>query len=229
MIPYLICFCLMRPLRPLLFGLLLLVGATTAFAQTEAAAPAAAALPEAATRPLLLKVGLNAGRALRYSGYSGLSAQLPVSAGAEYALSPKFTLYGQADVDLGVASRQDVYGGNRGSIIPSGAIGIGARYYYNQARRARHNRAHGPFVGNYLALEAHTEARRRSNQSLDVSPGLNAVWGMQRRLGRSFLFDFNTGLGVSPVRSDTQLGFSSGASGSTNFTAQFNLGIYFGR
>ena len=221
----------MRPLRPVLSGLLLFAGATAAFAQSEAAAPAApaaTALPAAAPHPLLLKVGLNAGRALRYGGYYGLSARLPVSAGAEYAFSPKFTIYGQVDVDFRLANRQNIYG-DQNFAVPGGAIGIGARYYYNQAGRARHNRAHGPFVGNYLALEAHTEARRRYNQPADVSPGLNAVWGMQRRLGRSFLFDFNTGLGVSPVRSDTRLGYSSGASGSMNFTAQLNLGIYFGR
>ena len=223
----------MRLLRSILSNLLFFAGATTAFGQTEATSPAVLATPvepaETAARPLLLKVGLNAGRALRYGGYYGLSARLPVTVGAEYALSPKFTVYGQADIDFRLSTKQDNFYGDQYFVVPSGAIGVGARYYYNQAGRAQHNRAHGPFVGNYLALEAHTEMRRRYKLPADVSPGLNVVWGMQRRLSRSFLFDFNAGLGVSPVRSDTNLGYSSQAAGSMNFTTQFNLGIYFGR
>ena len=222
----------MRFLSSLLPGLLFLASATAASGQTAAVSPAALPPPvevaEAATRPLLLKVGLNAGRALSYGGYAGLAAQLPVSVGAEYALSRKFTLYGQVDADFRLLGRQEIPS-DRSFIIPRGAVGVGARYYYNQAGRARHNRAHGPFVGNYLALEAHTEVLRRFNQPTAFSPALNAVWGMQRRLGRHFLFDFNAGLGLSPVRSDASLGYSSRALGSVNITTQLNLGIYFGR
>lgn len=233
MIFYLICFCLMRLLRSVLPGLLFSAGATAAFGQTGATPPAVLVPPaesaETAAHPLLLKVGLNAGRALRYGSYYGLSMQLPVTVGAEYALSQKFTVYGQVDADFRLSNRQNNFHGDPNFVMPSGAIGVGARYYYNQAGRIRQNRPHGPFVGNYLALEAHTEMRRRYKLPTDVSPGLNVVWGMQRRLSRNFLFDFNAGLGVSPVRSDANLGYSSQASGGMNFTTQFNLSIYFGR
>ncbi len=227
----------MRPIRLLLPGFLLLANATLSHGQITptppAASPAAAApsVPIATAPPqkLLLKVGLNAGRAVRWGGYYGLSARLPLAVGAEYALSNKFTLYGQLDADFRLPS-QSAYYGDRALTIPTGALGVGARYYYNQAGRERRNRPHGPFVGNYLALEAHTEIRRNYGSDLrnNFSPGLNLVWGMQRRLGHNFLFDFNAGVGLGPNRNDTSFGFNFSPS-PTTITTQFNLGIYFGR
>ena len=211
-------------IRFLLPGLLLLADTTCSQGQS---APAATAPTETAPDRLLLKVGLNAGRAIRYTGYYGLAARLPLSVGAEYALSSKFTLYGQLDADFRVL-KDNPYLGDRNFVIPAGGLGIGARYYYNQAGRERHNRPHGAFVGNYLALEAHTELRQRYGLRNDVSPSLNAVWGMQRRLGRSFLFDFNAGLGLGPHRRDSNLGYSPNNS-NLNITTQLNLGVYFGR
>jgi|GEM_PF-2737817 len=188
---------------------------------------------------LLLKVGLNAARILRNGGYYGLASRVPLSFGAEYALSSRFTLYSQLDTDFGVPTYKGYYEGN--VVVPTAALGIGARYYYNQAGRARHNRAHGSFVGNYLAAEAHLEMQQRvyyngyspvlQHNSYDThsyyAPSLNLVWGMQRRLGRSFLFDFNAGLGLGASRSD--LNFGGYSSGALNLSTQFNLGIYFGR
>ena len=106
-----------------------------------------------------MKVGLNAGRAFRNGGPYGAASRLPVTLGAEYLLSPTFTLYGQLDTDFDLFARETL-SGERSPLIPAGALGVEARYYYNQAGRARNKRAHGPFVGNYLALEAHTELRR---------------------------------------------------------------------
>ena len=176
----------MRIAYLLLPALFLLANATGGLAQTNAPVPPGPAAPAAAPSRLLLKVGLNAGRTLQWGSYYGLSARLPLSLGAEYLLNPKFTLYGQLDADFGL-SRREAYFGDRNLVAPTGAAGIGARYYYNQAGRARHNRVHGPFVGNYLALEARTELRRRALGLSDrYTPGLNAVWGMQRRLSRNF-------------------------------------------
>lgn len=211
-------------IRFLLPGLLVLAGTTYSLGQSVPSAPVST---DTAPDKLLLKVGLNAGRAIRYTGYYGLSARLPLSVGAEYALNSKFTLYGQADVDFRLF-KNNTYGGDGEFAIPAGGLGIGARYYYNQAGRERHNRPHGAFVGNYLALEAHTELRQRNGLRNDVAPSLNAVWGMQRRLGRNFLFDFNAGLGLGPHRSDSNLGYSPNNS-NLNITTQLNLGVYFGR
>ena len=225
---YFICLPVMRILHPFLLCILLLIGAARSAAQTMPAAaplPSAGPAAEAAPDKPLLKIGLNAGRAVRYGGYYGLSARLPLSVGVEHLLSPKFTLYGQLHADFRLARRNE-YFGDQNFAIPSGALGMGARYYYNQAGRAQRERPHGPFVGNYLALEAHTEVRRRQMQSTDVAPSLNLLWGTQRRLGRNFLFDFNAGLGLGPQRSDSYLGYSSG---SLNVITQLNLGVYFGR
>ncbi len=223
----------MRLLRFLLLipGLLLAAGATASFGQTIPASPVPPASPDAPTSlaaeapgKWLLKVGLNAGRAFRYSGYQGVAVRLPVSVGAEYALSSRFTLYGQLDSDFRLG-RQNTYYGDQNFAIPAGALGVGVRYYYNQAGRARHNRAHGPFVGNYLAVEAHTEVRQRYRLRDEIAPGLNLVWGLQRRLGRNFLFDFNAGVGAGPNRSNVSFGSSPGP---VTITTQFNLGICFG-
>ncbi|MBO2008714.1 hypothetical protein [Hymenobacter negativus] len=99
------------------------------------------------------------------------------------------------------------------ALVHSGALGLGLRYYYNQAGHEQHNRAHGAFQGNYLALEALTELDRiryflydtstypyPGAESIEyrtqASPLLNVYWGLQRRLGKHFLFDFNTGVGI---------------------------------
>ena len=229
--------------RLLLPGALLLAATVTSLAQTApvpAAAPETAVLPAAEPPRLLLKVGLNAARAFRWSGYYGIPFRLPVSAGAEYRLNSKFTLYGQLDADFAIP-RHISYFGARTPLLPTGALSIGGRYYYNQAGRAQHNRAHGAFVGNYLAAEIHTEMWNRyefEGASLaiptgsyalrrDYVPTLNVLWGMQRRLGRNFLFDASAGLGIGASRSDLNFGgFSSGA---LNLSGQLNLGVYFGR
>lgn len=87
----------------------------------------------------------------------------------------------------------------------------------------------GLFVGNYLAVEAHTEVRQNYGSDLrnNFSPGLNLVWGMQRQLGRNLLFDFTTGVGLGPSPRD--MGFADYTPSQFNITTQFNLGIYFGR
>jgi hypothetical protein len=243
MVFHIICAFLMHLTRLLLPSVLLLAATTTSFAQTVAApsaVPETAALPDTEQPRLLLKVGLNAARSFRWGGYFGIPFRLPVSAGAEYRLNSKFTLYGQLDADFAIP-RHTSYFGERTPLLPTGAFSVGGRYYYNQAGRAQHNRASGAFVGNYLAAEIHTEIWNRyefEGASLaiptgsyalrrDYVPTLNVLWGMQRRLGRSFLFDASAGLGIGASRSDLNFGgFSSGA---LNLSGQLNLGVYFGR
>jgi hypothetical protein len=230
----------MRFINSLVPGLMLLATITSQGQTTAVPAADPTALVEAPARRVLVKIGLNAARPFRHGGYYGLLSRLPLSAGLEYSLNPRFTLYGQAVADR-AAPRYDSYREIRNPWLPSGALSLGARYYYNQAGRAQHKRAHGPFIGNYLAVEAHTE--RMSYVSYNASPypalggsyenhyeyatSLNLLWGMQRRLSRSFLFDLNAGIGLSPKRSDAHFGgYSAGA---LNLSSQINLGIYFGR
>ena len=216
----------MRLSRTLLPGLLILTGTAASHGQTvpptTSEAVAAPVTPgEAAPRNLLLKVGFNAGRSIRWGGYEGWLGRTPIALAAEYALGPKFTLYGQVDADL-MALRRLSSEGPTYPVLSSGAVGVGGRYYYNQEGRARNNRAHGLFIGNYVGLEAHTELEKFGN--FRIGPSLNAIWGMQRRLGRNFLFDFNAGIGYGP-NSDATTGYRTSAG---TIATQFNLGIYFG-
>ncbi|SFQ35323.1 hypothetical protein [Hymenobacter arizonensis] len=221
----------MRIVRFLLPGALLLATTALSHGQTTPATPPTPeptqpeAADEAGQSKMLFKVGLNAGRAFQWGGFAGWRSQVPVTLGTEYALSPKFTLYGQLDTDFGVLSRPS-YSGERSNLVPSGALGLGGRYYYNQKGRALQNRAHGRFIGNYLGLELHTEMRRLYGRDIAVAPALNAVWGMQRRLSPNFLFDFNAGVGLGPNRNYTTLAYRPGP---LTLTTQFNLGLYFGR
>ena len=220
---------------------LLLVGLPS-FAQTAVPLPPGATpAVDIPTDKVQLRVGLNAARLFRHGGYYGLISRVPLSAGIEYALNPRFTLYGQVDADLGLFRRDPGRKVDQ-PLIPTGALSIGTRYYYNQEGRARHNRARGPFVGNYLAAELHSEMLRTPDFVLTspypdfngyyvyrthYTPTLNLLWGMQRRMGHHFLFDFNAGVGLSPTRSDAHFGGYS-VSG-LNVSTQINLGVYFGR
>jgi hypothetical protein len=216
----------MRLVQCLLPGLLLLAGTTITFGQSTT--PLSTEPVEPASQKTLFKLGVNPGRLLqgtRLRFYDG--AVLPISLGVEHMLNDKFSVYGQLDADFGFYRYRSALSPDIETkvFIPTGALGVGARYYYNQAGRAAHNRAHGAFNGNYLALEAHTEARRFGYSSTPASyaPSLNAVWGMQRRLGRHFLFDLNAGVGFGRA-------FQTGESypARTTLTTQLNLGIYFG-
>lgn len=229
--------------RPLLPGFLLLAGTTASVGQTAfpsvllaTAAPADNAPPK-----LLLKVGLNAARVLRPGSYYGLLHGLPVSVAAEYALRSKVTVYGQLDTDVALHSRPVLFG-ERNPLIPTGALSLGARYYYNQTGGASHNPAHGPFLGNYLAVGAHTEMVQyftyqgpparlpaAASRTLHTAyiPTLNLLWGTQRRLGHNFLLDFNAGVGLGANRRSRYT--SAYLPSSINPSVQVNLGIYFGR
>lgn len=238
---HLICSFMSLPFRFLLPGLLLLTAAAPVLAQTAPPSNAAAAAGPAEGDNLQLRVGLNAARVFRHSSYQGLFSRVPLSLGAEYALSRRFTLYGQVDADLELF-RNDPGRNLTKPLLPTGALSVGARYYYNQEGRAQHNRARGPFVGNYLAVELHTEMLSYPELVVtspypafegyyttrtDYAPTLNLLWGMQRRLSRNFLFDFNAGVGVGAKRSDAHFGGYS--PGPLNLSTQVNLGIYFGR
>ena len=219
----------------------LLVAGLTSFAQPAVSLAVPEKPADAPTDRLQVRVGLNAARALRHGSYYGFISRVPVSVGAEYALNRHISLYTQVDAELGLF-RHDPFRKIDQPLVPTGALSIGGRYYYNQEGRARHDRAQGSFVGNYLAVELHTEMLRTPEfvvttpypnldgyhtYRTDYTPTLNLLWGMQRRLGRNFLFDLNAGVGVGPTRSDAHFGGYS--AGGLNLSTQINLGVYFGR
>ena len=77
---------------------------------------------------------------------------------------------------------------------------IGARYYYDQARRIAKGKSANNFSGNYLSLQFDNIIQIRVNYlAQDVNrsaskPTINLLYGIQRRLGKFGYFDFNLGL-----------------------------------
>lgn len=155
----------------------------------------------------LFKVGVVPTRWVPQYRYNGFQIRLSPAIGLERQLTSAVTLYALAEVDF-LTRRAEHYIGGKEALVHTGAVGVGGRYYYNQAGRERHQRARGPFVGNYLALEAMTELDRRQLIGVDdngnivpayqvqVMPLLNAYWGLQRRPSKHFLYDINTGVGI---------------------------------
>jgi hypothetical protein len=123
----------------------------------------------------------------------------------ERRLSSKFTAYANLTTALRLVRPR--YGDR--TFISRGIGELGGRYYYNQAKRTKKGRPSGPFVGNYLALQASTDLTPLYRQNT-YSPNhylrydfsaLTALWGMQRQLGHLFVYDLNAGLGVyNPYR-----------------------------
>ena len=158
-------------------------------------APAVAPAPSAATwlpRTLVkLSTGLN--RQTSYGGYSGLT--LPLILGVEQQLHTNFSVYGEASSSLNF-SRTDFRFGDQRVAIGGAAAEVGGRYYYNQAKRERLNRAHGPFVGNYLALAGGAQLNRFITGYRFADASVEARWGIQRRIGQWGFFDGSAGVGV---------------------------------
>jgi len=156
---------------------------------------------------MLFKLGVAPTRWVPQYRYNDFQFRISPSIGLERQITPALTLYALAEIDF-LTRRANYYWGEKEALVHTGAIGIGARYYYNQAGRERHQRARGPFVGNYLALEALTELDRKLLTGLDnngnivpaynvqAMPLLNAYWGLQRRPSKHFLYDINTGVGI---------------------------------
>ena len=180
------------------YGAALLVlglGARAGQAQTlPAAAPAAAPPPAATWRPhTLFKLSTGLNRQTSYGGYSGLT--LPLILGAERQLNTTFSVYGEASSSLNF-SRRDFRFDNQRVALGGAAAEVGGRYYYNQTRRTRLNQAHGPFVGNYLALAGGAQLNRFVAGYRFADASVEARWGMQRRIGQWGFFDGSAGVGV---------------------------------
>lgn len=191
-------------LSGILTGLLLpglSVGQTTA----EVATPATASpTPPTTWLPnTLFKLGMGLSRRSGYGGFSGL--QLPLTVGVEHQFNRKISVYGNVSPLLQAGGRYYDQSNVPWLRLTNFIVDVGARYYYNQAKREQRGRAHGLFVGNYLALQANNDWY--SYKLYDVmdtrrhyrygSSGLGAFWGMQRRIGKWGLFDGNAGLGIN--------------------------------
>ncbi len=182
---------------------------------------------------VLLKVGLRATHVSYSANNQNWSLVVPLSLGAEYRLAPRFGFYGQVEADL-QTSRTAVAARRRrpqAIAVPSAALGVGLRYYYNQPRRSE-PLPNANLYGSYLALEGNIERNAvtgrfvslsRRQTTTGLTPGLYAYWGTQHRLRRALLYDVSAGLGF---QAPTYYNFESIAPTHYNIAAQVNLRLY---
>jgi hypothetical protein len=210
----------------------LLLAALAARAQTAVPAPDSMRGPMPPA--VLLKVGLRATH-ISYSGSGqAWSLVVPLSLGAEYRLAPRFGFYGQVEADLqtgrtAAARRRPP---QAAMAVPSAALGVGLRYYYNQPRRGEPLR-NANLYGSYLALEGNIERNTmtgryisqvsRRQTAAGLTPGLYVYWGTQHRLRHTLLYDFSAGLGF---QAPTYYNFENIAPAHYNIAAQVNLRLY---
>jgi len=170
----------------------------TASASAEAQAPKPTWLPNTLFK---LQTGIN--RGFDYSGHNGLA--LPLMVGVEHQLNSKFSVYGEFSPLLQLI-KHDFSTKYPEAFISGVILNAGGRYYYNQAGRAQHNRAHGAFIGNYLALQLNIDIAHYDQNYADPihynwsGRSVAALWGIQRRIGQWGLFNLDGGPRLSSYK-----------------------------
>lgn len=172
--------------------------ASQAQTTAEPAAPASAgSTPELAFKPAtLFKLGTGITRGLTIGGFRGTS--LPLVAGVERQVAPAWSLYGNVSSGWRIGARTATPAGEaRPVYLTELGVDLGVRRYYHQEKRRAAGRATGPFVGNYVALQATTSLTPFPVPRLhhEVS-ALSALWGTQHRLGGHGLLDGYVGGGL---------------------------------
>ncbi|MBJ6143281.1 hypothetical protein [Hymenobacter sp. BT559] len=214
------------------------LGAALSLAALAAHAQATYLAPDSVRGPVppavLLKVGLRATHISYSANSQAWSLVVPLSLGAEYRLAPRFGFYGQVEADLQtgrttIARRR---GPSQAAVaVPSAALGVGLRYYYNQPRHGEPLR-NTNLYGSYLAVEGNIERNTvvgryvslsRRQATTGLTPGLYAYWGTQHRLRGALLYDASAGLGF---QAPTYYNFESIAPAHYNIAVQVNLRLY---
>lgn len=209
----------------------LLSGGLVGTALAALAQPAVTDSARATPPRLLLKTGLRLTHLSYSPGRQTWQLIVPASAGAEYRLTPRFSIYSFAEADLQashlVARHRQVP-----SAIPSAGLSMGLRYYYDQPRRPGPYRA-GELYGNYVALEGSVErdevAARYVNQlrqqlPTSLTPSVYALWGTQHQFRRFVLYDLNAGLGI---QTPPYYSFERVGSAHYDVAVQVNIRIYY--
>lgn len=202
-------------------------------AHAQALAPAPDSVRGPVPPAVLLKVGLRATHISYSANSQAWSLVVPLSLGAEYRLAPRFGFYGQVEADLQTSRTAAVRRRpSRAAVaVPSAALGVGLRYYYNQPRRGEPLR-NANLYGSYLAVEGNIERNTvagryvslsRRQATTGLTPGLYAYWGTQYRLRGALLYDASAGLGF---QAPTYYNFESIAPAHYNIAVQVNLRLY---
>jgi len=165
-----------------------------------AALPVVAQTPDSVAAPArpqgtLIKLGTGVVTpGFELGGYRGLYIPLLIS--IEHHLTSGISLYGNGFSGFRVTnlynSTSDYY---RSYTVGNYGFEAGIRRYYNQEKRRQKGMVTGPFVGNYVALQASSVFRNSFYRDYRYS-GLTALWGTQRRMGKYGWFDAYAGAGV---------------------------------
>ncbi|OON69818.1 hypothetical protein [Hymenobacter sp. CRA2] len=170
-------------------------------ASQELADPTSAATTPAPafTSTSLVKLGTGLTRGLTIGGYRGTA--LPVVLGVERQLTPAWAAYANVSSAWRVGARTAAPEAGRNAIVTELGVDAGARYYYHQEKRRAEGRAHGPFVGNYLAAQATTSFTPFYAPRLHHEvTALSVLWGTQHRVGGHGLLDAYLGAGLETRR-----------------------------
>jgi hypothetical protein len=199
--------------------------------QAQVTLPAADSVRSPMPPAVLLKVGLRVTHVNYSSNSQTWRLVVPLSFGAEYRLAPRFSFYGQVEADLQTGRTITRRRRSQSVAVPSAALGVGLRYYYNQPRHGE-PLGNTNLYGNYLALEGNIErnavtgryvSQSRRQTTAGLTPGLYVSWGIQHRLRRSLLYDASAGLGF---QAPTYYNFESIAPTHYNVAVQANLRLY---
>ncbi|RTQ53679.1 hypothetical protein EJV47_02780 [Hymenobacter gummosus] len=193
----------MRFLIPLAASALLSI--SPAQAQSATTPPAIPApLPVAASAApappaTLFKLGADVFRV----GFGGGRLVLPFYGGAERQLARHWSLTADLGSDISWGSRYA-----RGLELERLSLALGARYYYSQGRRQRKGKLVRTLGGTYLQLQYRSGLSgyfdnyyygpyyNYDRLTYRHVPGLEVLWGYQRRLGRHGFCDLGAGVGA---------------------------------
>lgn len=119
-----------------------------------------------------------------------------LSAGFEGKLSPSFSLYGEISL---LARYLNNYQENEAHLLGKQAnFRLSTRYYYNLKRRIRLGKSVNNFSANYFSLGLNRlEGLKKHEGKTGQATYLFLKYGIQRRLGSTFLIDFNFGIRYS--------------------------------
>lgn len=181
---------------------------------------------------VLLKAGLRLTHFSYSPGNQTWRLVVPFSLGIEYRLAPRFGVYTQVEADLQTSRATGRR--RRASALPSAALALGLRYYYNQPAAGKPLRNNNLY-GSYLALEGSAErnevtatyvSRVRRQTPASLTPGIYAFWGTQHRLRHALLYDLNAGLGL---QMPSYYNYENLVPAHYNVAAQVNIRIYWSR
>lgn len=118
----------------------------------------------------------------------------PLVIGAEYKLSPAFSIGAYYGIRLGYQPATQFL--EKGGWLYSSSLAVEGRWYHNMKKRMNDGRGANNFGGGYLALEASILNNNPTTETWD-DRRIALRYGLQQRLLRHGYFDLSVGAGVT--------------------------------